>query len=223
MRLIKPYTEILNKVDGMERLKFLELCGRVCYKSEDLITDDSAKSLITAIVKRGHESVLEHVSMSVRFVCDRGVSHELVRHRLCAFSQESTRYCDYSKDKFNKEITFIIPPWVDVKEGVYKLNGTTPFSLESDWGANNCWFHSLLVSEIRYFSMLKEWSPQQARSVLPNSLKTEIIVTANLREWKHIFRLRTAKEAHPQMAELMRPLLDEFKTIFPIIYDEINY
>jgi len=163
-------------------------------------------------MKRGHLSVIEHASISVRFIIDRGVSHELVRHRLCAFSQESTRYCDYG----GNHITFITPPWI-------KQNQSEEFITTSILGFDDIviWKNGLLESERRYM-LLRDigWPPQQARSILPNSLKTEIICTANLREWRHIFSLRCSKAAHPQMQEIMIPLRDELRSRIPVIFDE---
>lgn len=205
MKIIKPSYEILTDLDGDEILKKIELCGRVCYKSEDKITSFSAKKFVKKIIDRGHESVLEHTGLSARFICNRGFSHECVRHRLASFSQESTRYCNYSRNKFGSELTFIQP------------RNLTPTQ-------QSIWMHSMLYAERNYFNLLKEGAaPQIARGVLPIDIKTEIVVTANLREWRHILRLRTAKAAHPSMHELMRPLLNELKTKIPVIFDDITY
>jgi thymidylate synthase (FAD) len=153
---------------------------------------------------------------------------EIVRHRLASFSQESTRYCNYSKDKFDNQLTFIIPPWCDIKEGTYKINffGNTianPEDIPSLELPDYVWFHTMAASE-RYYKSLIDlgWKPQEARSVLPNSLKTEIVVTANLREWRTIFIQRTAAAAHPQIRELMRPLLADMKTFIPVVFDDIE-
>lgn len=220
MKIIKQSYEILSKIDGKEMLKNIERAGRTCYKSEDNITEESSEKFIKMLIERGHESVLEHEKISILFVCDRGVSHELVRHRIASFSQESTRYCNYSKDKFDNQLTFIIPCWVNVEVGIYH-SAETPKNLNSNAMR---WFHSMQDDEITYNDLIAEgWQPQQARSILPNSLKTEIVVTANIREWRTIFKQRTAKAAHPQMRELMCPLLDELKTIVPIVFDDITY
>jgi thymidylate synthase (FAD) len=153
--------------------------------------------------------------MMVKFIIDRGVSHELVRHRLCAFSQESTRYVNYKGG-----CTFIIPPWISLKEGSY--DGHIPGYEISDDQASLTWYCSMLNAEQDYIKLLDNgWSPQQARSVLPNSTKTEIVVTANFREWRHIFKLRTSKAAHPQMREIMNPLLKEVQEKIPVIFDNI--
>lgn len=206
MKIIKPSARIVSSVDGDEILKRIEEYGRVCYKSEDRITEDSAKRFVENLIKRGHESVLEHISVTVKFVCDRGVSHEIVRHRLASYSQESTRYCNYSKDDFGSEITVIEP--------CFLVPGTEGYKL---------WEGACLVAEQMYFKML-DWgcTPEEARAVLPNSLKTELVMTANLREWRHFFKLRASKAAHPQMRELTVPLLGEFKEKIPVVFDDIK-
>lgn len=186
MKIISPSFEILTPLDGQAILKHIELCGRVCYKSEDKITDTSATTFVASIIKRGHEAVLEHYDITVKFICDRGVSHELVRHRLASYCQESTRYCNYSKDGFGGEITVI---W--------------PYFLSKGSTAMQHWVWACRQAEDAYFNMLNfGCTPQEARSVLPNSLKTEVVMTANLREWRHFFKLRTAPAAHPQMDDL---------------------
>ena len=212
MILIKPSHKIL--FISPKPLETIEAAGRTCYKSEDKITEGSAEKFVRMIIKRGHLSVIEHAYMSVRFICDRGVTHEIVRHRLAAYSQESTRYCNYKGG-----VTFIIPPWIDIEEGEYTF--VTP---EQDVSGNTwVWYRDMLEDERSYKDLLSGgWSPQQARAVLPNSLKTEIVMTANLREWIHVFKLRTSKAAHPQMRELMIPLLEEMKTLVPVIFDDIK-
>jgi thymidylate synthase (FAD) len=223
MKLIKPSYQILTDIQPEKILTSIERAGRTCYKSEDKITAESAEKFVTTIIKSGHESVIEHESLSVKFICDRGVSHELVRHRLASFSQESTRYCNYSKDKFDNQITFIIPCWfesdyntlVNFCNGYYD-NGLPPHD-------EILWLNSMQFSEDQYNKLIREfnWTPQQARSVLPNSLKTEIVVTANLREWRLILKQRTSHAAHPQMWELMLPLLEELKQKLPVIFNDI--
>jgi len=214
MILLKPSTTIRSVTKNA--LEVIECAGRTAYKSEAKITDGSAEKFIASIIKRGHESVLEHASMSVHFVIDRGVSHELVRHRLAAFTQESTRYCNYKGG-----VTFIIPPWVDITPGEYLhlhdyKDDIDPFP---KWR----WFQMCLVSERCYKDLLADkWTPQQARSVLPNSLKTEITVTANMREWRHIFKLRCANDAHPQMREVMIPLLNTVAEMYPALFTDIQ-
>lgn len=221
MKLIKPSYQILTDIQPDQILTRIERAGRTCYKSEDKVTTESAEKFVASLIKSGHESVIEHESFSVKFICDRGVSHELVRHRLASFSQESTRYCNYSKDKFDNQLTFIIPCWLDIQNGfetttedIRQMRGLNPLYWQFYW--------SLAIAETSYIELLKgEWTPQQARSVLPNSLKTEIVVTANLREWRTIFKQRTSNAAHPQMRELMCPLLEELKQKLPVIFNDI--
>ncbi|MCM1508383.1 MAG: FAD-dependent thymidylate synthase [Ruminococcus flavefaciens] len=205
MKIIKPSFEILTPIDGNKMLKHIEICGRVCYKSESRITEDSCKTFVSNIIKRGHESVLEHDSISVKFICDRGVSHEIVRHRLASYSQESTRYCNYSKNDFCGQITVI-----------------KPLFLEEGTEAYEEWYAAMRDAETHYFDLL-EWDcmPQEARAVLPNSLKTEVVMTANLREWRHFFKLRCSSAAHPQMREIATPLLHNFQELIPVIFDDI--
>ena len=161
---------------------------------------------VSNILKSGHESVIEHEKVSLRFICDRGVSHEIVRHRIASYSQESTRYCNYCKDKFGKEITVIRPLFWKDDSKEYQI-----------------WYEAMLYSEQVYHALIQLGaSPQEARSILPNSLKTEIVVTMNLREWRHFFKLRTAANAHPQMREIACMALAKFKQEIPIIFDDIN-
>lgn len=210
MRVIEPSYEILTEISegGINELQHIEKIGRVCYKSEDKITEDgeSAKKFVKMLIGRGHEAMIEHSSLSVKFTVDRGVSHELVRHRIAFFAQESTRYCNYSKDKFDNGITFIKPFFFGENTQNYKE-----------------WIYAMGIAEKSYLQMLKDGAtPQEARSVLPNSTKTEITITANYREWRNFFKLRTAKVSHPQMQEVTRPLLKELKTILPVIFDDIE-
>lgn len=206
MKVIKPYIEILDEIDGNAILRKLEMIGRVCYKSENKIMKESAQRFIENIINSGHESVIEHEKISVRIICDRGVTHEIVRHRIASYSQESTRYCNYSKEKFGKELTFIKPCFWDEEDFLYKI-----------------WLNNMQEVEKCYNSMIEAGaSPQEARSVLPNSLKTEIIVTMNLREWRHFFKLRTAERAHPQMREVACQILREFQDRIPILFDEFT-
>lgn len=186
-----------NEINGEEILKKVERASRTCYKSEDKICMDSAKRLVKMILQKGHESCIEHESVTVRIVCDRGVSHEIVRHRIASYSQESTRYCNYSG-----EVQYIQP---------------SDFELDADD------LDLLLKIEEHYNKKIKQGlKPQQARYFLPNGLKTEIVVTMNLREWRHFFKLRTATAAHPDMRAIAVPLLKEFKEKIPIIFDDIT-
>lgn len=202
MQVIKP-SFIIEKLPTIDDLKLLEKIGRVCYKSEDRITDDSYKTFLKGIIKRGHHSILEHITMTVRFICDRGVSHELVRHRLCAFSQESTRYCNYRGD-----VTFIQPCFWEATSKAFQR-----------------WERGMQTAEALYTAALQDGAtPQEARAYLPNSVKTEIVVTTNLREWRHIFNLRavgTTGAPHHQMRELMLPLLTKCYQALPIIFEDI--
>jgi thymidylate synthase (FAD) len=216
VNLIKPSYQILTDINPFQVIRNIEAAGRTCYKSEGKITNNSASDFVTKIIKSGHESVIEHESISVRFICDRGVSHELVRHRLASFSQESTRYCNYSGG-----VTFIIPPWVDIEPGEYEF--ATQYIKFSKDALSRQWCGAMEMAEAAYKDMLQfGWSPQQARSVLPNSLKTEIVMTANLREWRHILKLRTAKAAHPQMREIMCPLLEELVAELPEVFGTVG-
>ncbi len=206
MRVCSPSFEILNRPSGEAVLRHLELCGRVCYKSETNIGEGSAEKLIRHMLSRGHESPIEHFSISVRIICDRGVSHEWVRHRIASYSQESTRYCNYSQAKFGNELTFI-----------------KPYFAEPDTPLYSAWELAMRNAEKAYFDMLSIGAkPEDARSVLPNSIKTEFICTMNLREWRHFFRLRCAPAAHPAMREISIPLLMEFKAMLPVLFADIE-
>lgn len=210
MKIINPEFEILTEISngGIKELQHIEKIGRVCYKSEDRITEDgeSAKKFVKMLINRGHEAMIEHSSLSVKFTVDRGVSHELVRHRIASFAQESTRYCNYSNDKFGNEITVVKPCFWDDKSTNYII-----------------WETAMKTEEETYFRLLELGAtPQEARSVLPNSLKTEITITANYREWRNFFKLRTEQAAHPQMRQVTIPLLKELQKRIPIIFDDIE-
>ena len=205
MKIIKPSIEFITPIDGDVILKRIEYCGRTCYKSENLITKDSAQKFVTNIIRNGHESVLEHCSFTVKFICDRGVSHEIVRHRVASYCQESTRYCNYSKGDFGSEITVIMPCFLDKDSTAYRH-----------------WFWACSQAEEAYFNMLDfGCSPQEARSVLPNSLKTEVVMTANIREWRHFLKLRCSPAAHPQMREVALILLEKVHALIPVCFDDI--
>lgn len=217
MILLKPSFEILTDLDRDKILQSVERAGRTCYKSESKITKDSASEFVKKVIGQGHESVIEHESIGIRFVVDRGVTHELVRHRLCAFSQESTRYCDYSG-----EVAFVIPPWVNINSDTYKTPEQHRSAYDSSCTNDYIWFSAMMAAEVAYKRLRQGgWTPQQARSVLPNSLKTEIVCTANLREWRHIFKLRTSKAAHPQMQEIMIPTCEELVQLLPEIFSNL--
>ena len=210
MKIIEPRVELMRDFDGAEVMKFLERCGRTAYKSENNITDDSAEKFIRNLIKRGHESVLEHFSCTFKIICDRGVSHELVRHRLASFTQESTRYCNYASDKFGGELTFIKPCFWKEKENVV-------FPKIDRWKA------AMQFCEQEYKCFLNKGATlEQARIILPNSLKTEIVMTANLREWRTILKLRTAKDAHPQMRQIALMILEILKQKLPVVFEDIG-
>ena len=205
MKIINADVEFITPINGEVILKRLEECGRVCYKSEAKITETSAPAFVAGIIKRGHEAVLEHCSFTVKFICDRGVSHEIVRHRMASYCQESTRYCNYSKDGFGNEITVIKPCFLGA--------GTDGWEL---------WRDACDMAERIYFDLLDYGcTPQEARAVLPNSLKTEVVMTANIREWRHFLKLRCSPAAHPQMREVALILLDKVHSLIPVCFDDI--
>ena len=206
MKIIEPKVELVNAPDYETLLSTVEQAGRTCYKSEDKITDGSAEKFVRNILKRGHEAVIEHASLTVRFTCNRGVSHEIVRHRLAAYCQESTRYCNYSKECFDSEITVIRP--------TYMAPGMKDFEI---------WEKAMNSCENAYFDLLDYGcTPQEARSVLPNSLKTEVVMTADMREWRHFIRLRCAPAAHPDMRVVARLLYDLLKSTYPVFFEDIE-
>lgn len=306
MKLIKPSFKIWNQPAGLEGVyKQIEKVGRVCYKSEDKMTEDSAKPFVERMTKSGHGAMLEHGTVylkvtnkglsldnydknqvenkyisnpyskvifgkypkynsyeekleatqevyittnyrvlvesgwlddlqyiceptefhekrvTVKFICDRGVSHEFVRHRVMSFAQESTRYCNYSKDKFGNELTFIIPNWLDIPEGNYEIPAFWDKETcklmskyagdENTYASIQTFLSGIGLSEQQYLSLIEDgWKPQQARAILPNALKTELVVTGFVSDWKHFFFLRTPMNAHPQARELAIPLQEEF-------------
>jgi thymidylate synthase (FAD) len=206
MKIISHTFVIESHVDGDYILQQIERAGRTAYKSEDKITPSSAAKFVQMIVQNGHLSVIEHQSITVRIICDRGVTHEIVRHRLASYTQESTRYCNYAKGKFDGEITVIRPCFWDESDERYAV-----------------WRQCMEQTEAAYNRLITLGAtPQEARSVLPNSLKTEIVMTMNLRAWYHFFKTRVALAAHPQMREIVKLLLEEFKKRVPIIFDQIN-
>lgn len=206
MKIIQAGYEIIDPLNGEDILKKIEYIARKCYKSEDKICEGSAESMVRNLIKRGHEAMLEHFSFSVCFTVDRGVSHEIVRHRVASFAQESTRYCNYSK---SGDVSFIRPCFLG--------EDTTPF---------DNWLDSCMRAEREYFIMLENgYTPEEARAVLPNSLKTELVMTANLREWRHFFKLRAVGvtgKPHPQMLEVAVPLLQELKDLIPVVFEDLE-
>jgi thymidylate synthase (FAD) len=209
MTIIDPsFTWLGNAPDGDQMLANIAAAGRVCYQSESK-SDDAA--FVRKRIKQEHESILEHEKISVRIICDRGVSHELVRHRIASYSQESTRYCNYSKGKFGSELTFIRPYWDDrsISAEMIRLRA--------------CWQEACLNAEWSYKKMIDAGcTPEAARAVLPNCLKTEVVMTANLREWRHFFKLRCAPAAHPDMRIIANMLLTAFKDVVPVVFDDIE-
>ncbi len=222
MNKIKATYEILTSVSegGIRELQYIEKIGRVCYKSEDYITEDgeSAKKFVAMLIRNGHEAMIEHSFLSVKFTVDRGVSHELVRHRIASFAQESTRYCNYAKDKFGAECAFI-----DLEPGIMLDNKMKKMSAEEIALVLAEWKSAMEDAERHYMKLLELGAtPQIARAVLPNSTKTEITVSANYREWRNFFKLRVPADVHPQMREVTIPLLKELKGMIPVIFDDIE-
>lgn len=203
MIIVEPSVELLSQVDGSEMLRAIEVAGRVCYKSEERITDGSAEKFVRALIRRGHESVLEHEKVTVRIICDRGVSHEIVRHRLASYSQESTRYCNYARG----EIAVVRPAGFDSWSPELK----------------KAWYLAMTSADLSYHAMIRQGaSPEVARAVLPNSLKTEIVMTANLREWRHFLRMRCDKAAHPDMRVIAFKLLQRLYEACPAVFEDIH-
>lgn len=222
MNIMKAEFEILTPIShgGIVELKHIEKIGRICYKSEDRITEDgeSAKKFVKMLIDRGHEAMIEHSSLSVKFTVDRGVSHELVRHRIASFAQESTRYVNYSLDKFGNEINVIhIEKGIALDKKMDNMDANAIAAIIEEWEM------AMKDAERHYMKMIDLGAtPQIARSVLPSSTKTELIITANYREWRAFFKLRIPAAAHPQMREITIPLLDELKMRLPVIFDDIE-
>lgn len=223
MPKMQPRFEILTEISegAKKELQLIEQIGRVCYKSEGMITEDgaSAKRFVAMLIKRGHEAMIEHSTLSVKFIVDRGVSHELVRHRIASFAQESTRYVNYSLEKFGNAINVI-----DIAGGI-KLDKQMASTLtdEQIFAIISEWEWAMDDAERHYLKMINLGAtPQIARSVLPTSTKTEITITANYREWRNFFKLRIPDTAHPQMREVTQPLLLKLQELIPIIFDDIE-
>lgn len=219
MKVIEPsYT--IERIDSADTIiRLLEAAARNCYKSEKETTIKEAKEFLsTKIMDSGHHSVIEHISITVRIICDRGISHELVRHRIASFSQESTRYCNYGKGKHGNELTLIRPFFWEPEEGDCLKVRAHKNQQRMRWS------DSMKQVEKIYMQMIQDKvPPQEARSVLPNSLKTEVIMTTNLRSWRNFFQQRVAPAAHPQMRQIAQPMLDDFKIRVPLIFDDISY
>lgn len=200
MIIIQPSATVEWIESSAEIMLRLERCGRTAYKSEDKITEGSATKFIQMIIRRGHLSVLEHVAVSARVTCDRGISHEIVRHRIASYTQKSTRYCTYGK---KGEVMFIPPSIVGARRAEILA----------------VWKNLAEYAEDAYLTMIRMGAtPQEARSVLPNSLETEIVMTMNLREWLHFFKLRTSSAAHPDMQIVAKLLQTEFQRHLPVIF-----
>ena len=222
MKIINPSFEFVDNISADEVLNKIEAAYRICYLSEPKGNrDDFIKTKITA----GHESPLEHVSISVIITTNRGVTHELVRHRIASYCQESTRYCNYSKDKFGSEITFIRPDWV-TESVVGEWHYITPELIQQLNKCESHWFSSCLDVERDYFMLINNgWQPQQARDVLNNSVATKIMVTMNVREWRHFFKLRAlgvTGKPHPEMVQIAKPMLEAFRSYLPILFDDLK-
>lgn len=246
MKVVAPSYKILTPISdgGIEELKKIELIGRTCYRSEDKISEDgeTAKRFVSNLIKNGHEAMIEHSQLTVQFIVDRGVTHELVRHRLASYAQESTRYVKYSLDKNGGEVTVVIPTMFLDEDGdsmfisdkKYTIDEIDEILNDIDFGINNgplenntaqkfIWYKSCLQSEKSYMDMIdKGASAQLARSVLPTSTKALITVSANYREWRAIFKLRADKpHAHPDIYWIMSKLLKDLKQKLPVVFDDI--
>ena len=227
MKLIRESVELTilgEPLDSMSEGKlgrFLESCGRVCYKSENKITEDSHKKFLKTIIKSGHESILEHANISAKIVTNRGVTHELVRHRIgVAYSQESTRYCNYSGDRFGNELSFVVPVWV-TDENLEKYNNNT-FVHDYMMDPVYIWKSQMQSAEHMYQYLLKlGWTPEKAREILPNSLATTIMTTFNLRAWRHVLKQRLDKKCHPQMRFMMFQLAENLNKYLPLFFSDI--
>lgn len=206
MKIIEPSVSLLTSL-SLETLKSIETAARTCYKSEANIDENSAVKMVQKLISKGHDATLEFADATFRVVCDRGVTHEIVRHRIASYAQESTRYCNYAKDKFGNELTFIRPCFWAENSPLYQS-----------------WYNSMKQAENTYLNMISEGAtPQEARSVLPNSLKTEICVKMNMRQWRHFLNLRCAKDAHPQMRQIAFMILDVFRTVIPELVSDIVF
>ena len=222
MIIIEPSVEILTPKDELDRtLEKIEVAARTCYKSEDRIKVGSAEKLIHNLIAAGHDAMLEHAYISVRFICDRGVSHELVRHRMASYAQESTRYCNYTNGKFNAELTFVKPHWVE-KSVDEIMDDFTDGTLSTD-DPVYIFLYNCMSSEQDYYHLVRiiGLMPQDARGCLNHWVKTEVVMTANIREWRHFLKLRTDKAAHPDMRRLATIALKKFQKAVPVVFDDI--
>ena len=212
MRIIEPYYKILTPINKEMILKNIEYIGRTCYRSHDKITEDSAIRFVKMLINKGHESILEHVSLTVKFVCDRAVSHQIVRHRTSSLAQESQRFVKYNGNTEGKELIFIKPLFYKKEEDDDSLATIS-----------SVWRSAISVTEHDYLQLLElGLKPEEARSVLPNSTKTELIMTSDLRNFRHFLKLRTDKSADPAMRQLTVPLLKELQEKLPEIFSDIK-
>jgi len=223
MKLVKPSIKFLNMTP--DPLLAIERAGRTCYKSEEKISKGSAERFVKMLLDRDHHAMIEHAAASYKAITCRGVTHEIVRHRLFSFAQESTRWCNYSKDG----VTFLIPPWVDLpattegKKGFLddenRYQGWTPPLVKNELR----WVRHMIACEEAYLGAIKDgWIAQKARGLLPIDVKTEIVITGNMREWRHFFKLRTHKDSHPQMQEVANMVLKDIQSRIPILFDEFD-
>lgn len=222
MKIIEPSVEILTEIDSDRILKQIEIAARNCYKSEDKITEDceSAKKIIKILLDNHHEAMIEFADIMVRLNCDIGVYKDLSRHRLCSFAIESTRYCNYSKGKFNKEITFIEPCNIEKYDNttLRDVSFTEPFYTKE----YQLWYDTMQIIEDSYIRMSElGCKPDQLRMLLPHSTAASVVMKANIREWRHILKLRTSNAAHPSVQQVMKMVLKEFKEKIPVLFDDI--
>lgn len=215
MNIIEPSARLLLDISGIAMLEKIERAARLCYKSEDKIQEGSAEKLVRGLIKSGHGAMIEHTVFSADIVCDRGVSHEIVRHRLFSFAQTSSRYCNYSKGKFGGEITVIKPSGLKSPEGSDVAQDLNLYL------ANKAWEFAMRQSENAYMELIENgMGTDVARSVLPTCTATEIFVTGNVREWQHFFKLRTDSHAHPDMQIIAKDLLGQCQESIPILFDD---
>lgn len=209
MKIIDQYVQLEEKINRKEILKKIEMAGRTCYKSENLAKENSSERFIRNIIKSGHESVIEHANITVRIITNRGVTHELVRHRIASYSQESTRYCNYCNEKFGNELTFIKP----IFDSKHNVN-------EKEYMRD--WKYCMQRIENMYLDMIADGViPEYARDILPNSLKTEIVCTMNLRNWRNFLKLRMAQNAHPQIRDIAFKIFDIFYKELTVIFEDL--
>ena len=220
MKIIEPEVYI-QKYDGIKIMKNIEKACRTCYRSEGKITEDSYKQLLKNCINRGHESVLEHEKITVKLICDIGVYKDITRHRIASFSIESTRYCNYSKDKFENSIKFIKPVYYTDAWQIANYEGQAMTEEEL-----KCFYWYKCMSDIEetYLNMAQlKCTPDEMRMILPHSTAAEVTMTANIREWKHILSLRCSKGAHPAVQQIMIPILLNFKQNMNEIFEDVQY